>query len=480
MQNKESFLTDINNQTSFETPLTASDTYLSLSPTVVDVPNILVDKISNMSYMANLGMMLAAQYVEFRNQDDEINKPLQDQLDYLKADTGVDYAQGFVAQVPIRTFIKTFNLNDGGRTYNDIKDVFGSLFLPTQWQIIHPVGNTYAVNNIITGTAYLKREKIILIKFNSNIWEDAFVNAKKNFTRIPLPVLGRLKTDYTTNLYLLLKGRCNSKRPNEEANFTIPIDQLMFALNIYPVDLSKRDPAMKKIVELLQHGQYSAAADVVRNDAVISSYVTDKDKKWAIIKPGMFKSRILDVAFKLINGFEVVKDLDRVSSPSHQAAINEFCTACETTNPTDLHFRYVFERGNKGRILGVHFYVTQREVIKEIKKEPRRSDKNNEELQACTELLKEYINDKKTVKMLLKKAEGNVETIKEALNAVKEQMAIKEIPFVPYMIKAVEERWKPNGTLGNKDGRRGAFNNFEQRHHDDAYYEALERRKLGF
>lgn len=457
----------------------------------VKISDQFIGTIGNSSYLAILGMIMAISCATEKSETECSDAERKKYEDILR-ETGTDYSNGLIASYQVSTLIKTFGLNRGGRMYDQIENIFKGADAESQWTVLCSDDEKYAVTKIITGAMYFIPEKKIYIKFNADL-KNRILQVKTDYINVPLRILGKLHNDYTINLYMILKqgykrGQNKEhgyrKTENEEVKVTIPIDHLMFNLNIYPVDFA--DIRSKKTIELLKKNYFSAAAMIMKQSEAINR-IKNKDKKWAVIKPGMMRTKILDTAFKLINGFEMVKGLEKESSPSHCEAKKIYEDACKSDNPTDIHFRYTFDRGAKGKIENVNFFVSESAAEKDSKpktKEETSVKKSRKKLQTyppeiisrCAQLLEGKIEDEKTIDMLLKKADGNMSIIEDAIKAVDQQLEKKDVPFVPYMVKAVEGRWKPNVVSKTKN----AFNNFPQRHYSDEYYEELERKKLGF
>ena len=156
----EALNTDENGQLSFLDP---ADNYYPVASDYAKIPNRFVERFGNISYLANLGLMYAITKVEKRRRDmyDGTEKGLFFADVYTK--TGTDYSQGLVAEFPINEFLKTFNLNRGGRSYNAIDTLYNGELLKNQWQILYQdediiVPCVVVIRNVRRECAHQERE----------------------------------------------------------------------------------------------------------------------------------------------------------------------------------------------------------------------------------------------------------------------------------------------------------------------------------
>ncbi len=428
------------------------------------IPNRFIERYGNISYMANLGMMLAIQTIEKRKKSDYAGTEeglLFDEV-YRKAST--DYSDGLVSCIPISKFINTYNLNKGGRTYQALDELYNTQLLMQQWYILHHDADGWGTTGVLTGTYYSKKTNCLYMKFNPDL-EDYLLNIKKDFSRISFKVLAKLKDDFAVNLYQILKERHdkeqgkNSKfgyQKPKEVTVDFGLDELLFFLNIYPVETSENDANMLQVIKLLEEDKHKLAAKIVKENGLLEKYQKDPGKRNAAMQFKYFRRYYLDKIFKRINGFTMIKHLESPNADGFEDAYSEYEKKCLECHPTDIHVRYSFKRGGKGaKVETITFHVSPADWSKytEIEKEegdiidvPVSTDNEEEEalIEKVAALLQKENIDRTDIRTICQKADWDEMVIENAYGAALQQMKKGKVEFVPFMIKAVEGKWKPN------------------------------------
>ncbi len=453
--------TDENGQLSFLDP---ADNYYPVASDYAKIPNRFVERFGNISYLANLGLMYAITKVEKRRRDmyEGTEKGLFFADVYTK--TGTDYSQGLVAEFPINEFLKTFNLNRGGRSYNAIDTLYNGELLKNQWQILYQDEDIIASTSVVIGTMYNKKNNMLYMQFNPNL-EPILTDIKNNFSMISFPVLGKLRDDFASALYQVLKRRLdfedfrNKKyRYSQAQEFKVifDIDYFLFEMGVYPFDPASKDKDMIKVVELVKNKQYKIAAEIEKESGLIERYeklekTKEKGKEFGYSRKAVlsdfnvFKDRCLNKAFKRINGFVMPKGLENESKDATGEPFVKYREQCIEKHPTDIHFRYELVRyGRGGKVVQIIFYVSGGQWEKDVpaKAVVEAHEAPIDEMEFIFSL-KEYITEKISAKdMMAIAAAANWD---EAKIRKAYQVATEQHPddFVAFMISAIKKDWDP-------------------------------------
>lgn len=436
---------------------TDDDNYFPVSADYGKIPNRFIERYGNVSYLANLGMMLAIQKVERRSR--ELYRGTKEGLFYeeIYKKTGADFSDGLVACIPINQFLKLYDLSSAGRTYKALDELYNGTMLRNQWQILYEDKDVIASVAVLTATAYDKVNKNLLMKFNSDL-DNVILNIQKDYAQISLPVLGKLREDFVTNIYQLFKKRFDAEQAKNkkygyfvqnEIKIDFALDHLYFIIGLYPIDLSSNDEDMKKVVELLRVKDYDMAAKVMREKGLIEKYSENDSRKLALDDFSYFKRHYLDKAFKRINGFPAIKKLEKTASEEFPEALKEYESNCRTHHPTDIHFRYEILRGGRGgRAIGCRFFISRaewgkaEEIIPDKAEEPENYNiAQMRAIIAVEELLAGEAVSEKDIAAIARKADWNVDKVRKAYTVAKEK---PRSAFVGFLLKAIEGDWEPS------------------------------------
>lgn len=438
---------------------TDDDNYFPVSSDYGKIPNRFIERYGNISYLANLGMMLAIQKVERRNH--ELYRGTKEGMFYdeIFKKTGADFSDGLVACIPINQFLKLYNLGSGGHTYQALDELYNGTMLRNQWQILYEDKDIIASVAVLTATAYDKVHKNLLMKFNGDL-DSVILNIQKDYAQISLPVLGKLREDYITSIYQLFKKRYDSEQAKNkkygylfqnEIKIDFDLDQFYFIIGLYPIDLTTNDEDMKKVVELLRMKDYDAAAKIMREKGLVGKYSKTDSRSLALDDFSYFKRHYLDKAFKRINGFNVIKKLEKPGTEEFAKALSEYEKNCRSIHPTDIHFRYeILRSGRGGKATGCRFYISKAEWMKAeeiVVDKPKEQEQEEEigiaQMKVIIEvegLLSEEKLSDQDIKSIAKKADWNIETVRKAYQVAKEKPRQN---IVGFMIKAIEGKWEP-------------------------------------
>lgn len=452
--------TDENGQMSFKNE---DDNYFPVASDYSKVPNRLIERYGNISYLANLGMMLAIQNITKRSKEAYRGTEEGKFYEHIYKESGTDFSDGLVACIPVQQFIKIYGLSSGGRTYQSIDMLYNGTILKNQWQIMYEDENCIATTSVLTGTMYNKKNKRLYMKFNPDL-ESVLLNMRENYARISLPVLGKLRVDYITNIYEIFKKRMDAEmgknkkygyKVDTEIKTRFDLDHLYFRIGIYPVDLTANDINMRTVVELLRAQDYSAAASIMKEKGLVEKYADDTSRVLAINDFAYFKRHFLDRAFKSINGFPMIKKLDKVSADTFDETYAEYQKKCRANHPTDIHFRYELVRSGKGgKVSGLIFYISKAEWTEEeemnnvtdniLEQEVDTKNLTLDQMRVVlqvSDILKDQDLKEKDIITLARTAEWHVEKVEQAYEAAKQQ---NPNSFMGYMVDAIRYGWTPN------------------------------------
>ncbi len=443
------------------------ENYLPVATDYAKIPNMFIDRLGNISYLADLGLKAAIQVVGERSH--EMYDGTAEGLYYKKlySEMGTDFAEGLVAELPINKFISCYGLNSGGSTYNSLAKLYTGDQLRNQWQILVETEEGGGGTTVLTGTWYSRTTGRLYMKFNPDL-KEKLVEIKKDFARLSLPVLGKLRIEYISELYQRLKKALdleqarNSKfgnAPVREIREEYDLDYLYFMLGLYPIDLLSNDPDMKKVVSAIKSRNYTAAATIFRETDLLSRFAQDKSRKKAIESFAYFRRAFLDRAFGKINGFPTPKNLEKYDPDTgkYKEAYEEYTSLCKDKYPTDIHFRYSLIRtGIGGKVSGIVFYVSKaREDYVEEADTPEDDIKDAAEQAPMPELTFEQMNFLLEIKNSITEELTPKEFLSIAVAArwdksrIEKAYEVAKASTTPirnlsrYLVKAIEEEWEP-------------------------------------
>lgn len=364
---------DEDGQLSFFDP---QDNYFPVASDYSKIPNRFIEKYGNISYMANLGMMMGITRIEERHKSAYVGTAEGAFYEYVKDKTGTDYSDGLVAAFPVAEFIKVFSINRGGKTYRRVDELWNGEALRNQWQILYEDDKIVGGTQVLIGTMYDKETNTMYMKFNNDL-KDVLVNIKGKYANISFPVLGKLKDEFLTTIYELFKKHLDYETQRNkkyglyespEVTFNIGIEQFYFLIGLFPVDVTSSDKTMQTVVQLLRIRDYKAAARTLLDSDIIKR--KDEEQKTAVETAlrsfGYFKKHYLDRAFRKINGFAMPAKLDNPNHPKFKESYDEYLTNCLQVHPTDIHFRYeLLKKGSGGKVDSLIFYISKAEIAKE-------------------------------------------------------------------------------------------------------------------
>ncbi len=426
------------------------------------IPNMFIDRLGNISYLADLGLKAAIQVIEDRNH--EMYEGTEKGLYYKKlySEMGTDFAEGLVAELPINKFISQYGLNSGGSTYNMLNRLYTGDQLRNQWQIFCETEEGRGGTTVLTGTWYSKKTGMLYMKFNPDL-RSRIYEIQKDYALLSLPVLGKLKIEYISELYQRLKKTLDSEQaknikyghyPAKEIKIEYDLDYLYFMLGLYPIDLLSNDSDMQKVVLCIKNRNYNTAAAIYKETDLLNEYSKDKSRSKAIENFGYFRRAFLDRAFSKINGFTPPKNLEKCDKKEYENVLSEYEILCHEKYPTDIHFRYCLIRsGVGGRVTGITFYVSKARTKygddKAEKEAVRSSERVSGEL--SFEQMEFLIKIKGIIAESLSPSELN--NIAEAAEWDEERIVkaykVAESSETPirnlerFLVKAIKDNWEP-------------------------------------
>lgn len=446
-----------------------ADNYYPVASDYVRIPRPFIERYSNVSYLANLGLMIAIQRIENRNRQYYVGTKEELYFKDIYNKTKTDYSDGLVSCIPISHFLSVYGLNRGGSMYSALDSLYNGESLRNQWQILYEDNNIVAGTSVLTGTMYDKQKKLLYMKFNPDL-APLITNIQKNYARLSLPVLGKLKEDYITQLYQILKEQFDFEQQrnrkfglafNREITIEYDIDQLLFLMGMYPVELDTGDSAMDMVVELLKHQDFRGAANILKDKHLIEKYVNEPMRIIAINSFRDFKRAYLGKCFNRINGFKMPSKLDCIDKPEGKKALEKYEELCREKHPTDIHFRFSLKKvGHGGKVSAIVFYVSQadwtkfeeQEIIEAVipeaavvpQKEPVADVITDEQYDIIDE-----IRDMVPIKIssrdatsIAKAANWQIKKIQKAVEVAENYNRPIE-NLVPFLIKAIEGDWSP-------------------------------------
>lgn len=272
------------------------------------------------------------------------------------------------------------------------------------------------------GTMYFKFGQ----KYNSLVY-----NIKSNYTMLNKDIYMSLNSGYSLRLYEILKAESYK---GDVVIKEMSIGDIKLSLGMVGIN-DKMQAKLNK----------NSAIDM---DKLIKDYA-DKDLAWASVK----------------------KTLDGVLT--------------EINEKTDIHVEQEQLRtGKGGKVTGLAFTITKKEVIEE---EPQKNlpkkEKTEEEIDELIDEVKDIIDEKiktKDCKVLLKIAEYDVGRIKEKYEILKKNSRKIE-NVVGWLIKAIEEDYQePIGKEPEKATKKKNNFHFEgERDYSQEELDEIERWKLG-
>lgn len=270
------------------------------------------------------------------------------------------------------------------------------------------------------GTMYFKFGQ----KYNSLVY-----NIKSNYTMLNKDIYMSLNSGYSLRLYEILKAESYKG------------DVVIKEMSIGDIKLSL---GMIRINDKMQAKLNKNSA--IDMDKLIKDYA-DKDLAWASVK----------------------KTLDGVIT--------------EINEKTDIHVEQEQLRtGKGGRVTGLAFTITKKEVIEEPQKNLPKKEKTEEEIDELIDEVKDIIDEKiktKDCKTLLKIAEYNVGRIKEKYEILKKN-STKIENVVGWLIKAIEEDYQePIAKEPEKAIKKNNFHFEGERDYSQEELDEIERWKLG-
>lgn len=434
----------------------ADENYYPAASDYTKIPNRFVERYANVSYLANMGLMMAINRVEERKK--ELYAGTQEGFFFKEVHrlTGTDFSDGLVAEFPISEFIKVFSLNTGGRVYQQIDSLYNGDLLRNQWQILYEDENICASSAVIIGTMYNKKNKRMYLKFHPDL-APVITNIKSDYATIPLPVIGKLKDDFISQLYQVLKKRLDFELSRnrkyhmynaKEVKTTFSIDQFYFMMGVFPLDLSSDDNDMQKVVQLLKNKDYETAANIERESGLIDRFDNSDNKggnskKLALTRFGYFREKYLDKAFRKINGFTKPKSLEKVGANPMGDAYDEYVENCRTKHPTDIHFRYeLIKSGLGGKVSGISFYISKADWNDHEDSDEAEPKPVVDELEFILEM-KDIIKEKITAqgfRAIAEAAQWDIGRVTKAYKVASEQ---KPKDITAFMIAAINGDWEP-------------------------------------
>lgn len=436
-----------------------NDNYFPVASDYGKIPNRFIEKYGNISYLANLGLMYAITKVEERKKSLYAGTQSGLLFEDIYKKSGTDYSEGLVAEFPISDFIKLFSLGTGGKTYQKIDELFNGELLRNQWQILYEDDEICTGTAVLTGTMYNKKTKRMYLKFNPDL-APVIMNIKGDYARISFPVLGKLKDDFVTELYQVLKKNLDYEQQKNkkfglfvspEVRFEISLEQFYFMMGLYPVDLQSSDRDMQKVVMLLKAKDYRSAAKLLEESGILDKFDSEEktSRKMALTEFGYFRRHYLDKAFKKINGFAMPKKLEKAKGSEFEKAYLEYKDQCLEIHPTDIHFRYeMIKSGIGAKVSGLVFYVgkadwSKTETAKNPETKPQEAKEELTEDQMDFILsMKDVIEEKlasRDLRTLASAAGWNMDKIEKAYSVAKEKPRDN---LVGFMIKAIEGEWE--------------------------------------
>lgn len=366
MNENTDFYTDSEGQLSFTE--TRETNYYPVAADYGKIPNLFIDRLGNISYLADLGLKAAIQVIEERTHEmyEGTEKGLYYQKLYLEM--GTDFSEGLVAELPINKFISQYGLNSGGSTYNSLNRLYTGDQLRNQWQIFCETEEGRGGTTVLTGTWYSKKTGMLYMKFNPDL-RSRIYEIQKDYALLSLPVLGKLKIEYISELYQRLKKTLDIEQSRnikyghhtpKEIKIDYELDYLYFMMGLYPIDLLSNNADMQRVVMCIKNHNYTSAAAIYRETNLLNEYARDKSRSNAIGNFGYFRRAFLDRAFAKINGFPPPKNLEKSDKKEFEQAQTEYEKLCHEKYPTDIHFRYCLIRsGVGGKVSGITFYVSK-------------------------------------------------------------------------------------------------------------------------
>ena len=271
------------------------------------------------------------------------------------------------------------------------------------------------------GTMYFKFGQ----KYNSLVY-----NIKSNYTMLNKDIYMSLNSGYSLRLYEILKA--------ESYKGDVVIKELSMG------DL-KLSLGMVKINEKMQAKLNKNSS--IKMDKLIEDYA-DKDLSWASVK----------------------KTLESVLE--------------EINEKTDIHVTYEQIRSGKGgKISGLAFTITKKEIIAEMSKEDISTniEKTEEEIDELIDDVKDIIDEKiktKDCKVLLKIAEYDVGRIKEKYEILKKS-ATSINNVIGWLIKAIEEDYSEPIVKESESIKKKNLHFEGEREYSEEQLDELEKRLLG-
>jgi hypothetical protein len=400
--------------------------------------NPLIRALGNPSSLATKIMWTALAYAQMYDSKNPSDLLSKDDWKRIREISQADYTKGLVAIFPQSAVRKAAKKSNSGSYYEQLNELLNShplskigklKSIQNQWTVIMREKGFHESISLITACAYDEKTKLIFIKFSEEEKIQKYLyNVQKDFTTFSYNGMMQFKSRYSSKMYELIKSRVDyedykTKEIKNRYEFEYNIAHLKYILGV--IDPFYSNETIKMLIT--GNPDYDAAAEIIKGEGMPDWYE--------------FKRNCLEKCKKEITKISAMFDFDYIPG--------------ERT-------------GKGGRITNVTLVVTRKSDVVDSK------DKKNfsEDLFELIDQVRSFINEELStanIKTLIEKADYDIQKIQTAYDVFKEYSKNSDVEdFVSFMIRAIDEKWKPKK-------KKNTFTNFEQNKID---FEELERKLL--
>ena len=435
--------------------------YLQDTGEMIRKSNQLINRIGNVSLLSEKVLLYAL--TNIREVKPSMFEGTSEELYYqdIFRKTGTNFADGLISSFSNNAFRKQLGIFSGSY-YNQIDKLMNSFLFTNSWNIIYQDKDIIGKTNLIMGTMYDKNTGKIYIKWNADV-ANMIINLKSNYTELNGAILYKIKSIYTFSLYQLLRSKISylesiRKKRGEpllkEYYVKYGLSELKFLMSVVNVDVNSKSNESQIAIKQIEAGNFENAEQAITREKETYACFSD------------LRKRVLSKAYKEINGFDEVKNLD------------DYYVLCSQNHKTDIHFRYNgIYNGPGGKAVGVEFYIswddpTANQLIQEL---------SDEDKDTFLDELMDNIHEPvklKDLRSISEAANWNMEKIMKAYD-VACNTNIKT-SFVGFMIDAIQKGYEMPIKNENDSlpGKKNKFNDFPQREYTEDEYKNMELRLL--
>lgn len=396
-----------------------------MHPVLVKKSNSLIQSLGKTSLLSNKVFLTALLHIEERN---GVTKGEKEYYDNLKAQTGIDFSNGLIAEFHNSDLTKILG-KKGGSFYKSLGDLMNPRSprsLRNQWIVMikNKESGLYGSADLITATLYDDKAGKLYIKFTAEegIKKELYDMAN-NYASLDYMLMMNFKSLYSFRIYELMMSRIGfqdsvNKTTYSEYSYTYGLSELKYLLGILDPYLS--DAVYDALAT--KNPDYDLIENTLSNEKLMPSFAE-------------LKRNVLEKAKKEID---------------------------EATN-------FIFDfapirSGRGGKVIEVELKMTRKESAKQ---EKEKQEKKASEKEDIIEQIYDIIDEKLKLKdyaYLAEIADYDIEKIKKAYSLMQQSKTpIKNI--TGWLASAIKEEYE-EGIQKKTSSPKNSFTNFPRGEYD--------------